>query len=64
LVLHLSAILAAREPNTTLLDTNGDGFVDLSDAVGILGFLFLGTPGPALGSECVFISGCPLACVP
>jgi hypothetical protein len=45
-----------------LADVNGDGGIDLSDAVSILGFLFLGARPPALGTECVAISGCPDIC--
>jgi hypothetical protein len=42
-----------------LADVNGDGKIDVSDPVSILGFLFLGTKPPALGKDCVRIIGCP-----
>jgi len=45
-----------------LVDVNGDDAIDLSDAVLILDFLFVGTKSPALGTECVPISGCPDRC--
>jgi hypothetical protein len=45
-----------------LLDVNGDRQMDISDAVTCLGFLFLGGPPPALGTECVRITGCPENC--
>ena len=48
--------------NTSLLDSNGDGNVNLSDAVGIFGFLFGGAAPPVLRTECVPISGCPDTC--
>jgi hypothetical protein len=43
-------------------DSNGDGRIDLSDPVSILGFLFHGARPPALGTECVWIAGCPDVC--
>ena len=42
-----------------LADVNRDDRIDLSDPVSILGFLFLGSEPPALGTECVRIAGCP-----
>lgn len=43
-------------------DTNSDGRLDISDAVRVLGFLFLGGLPPVLGAGCVEIPGCPQAC--
>ena len=49
--------------NKALLDGNGDGAVDLSDAVYGLNFLFLGGPPPVACADetcpCVRIEGCP-----
>jgi hypothetical protein len=45
-----------------LTDVNGDGRIDISDPVSILSFLFHGTRPPALGTECVWIAGCPDVC--
>jgi hypothetical protein len=43
-------------------DNNGDGVVDLSDAVYILEYLFLSGEAPALGTECMTIPDCPEVC--
>ena len=48
----------------SLLDVNGDDGVNLTDAIGLLTWLFRGGPPPALGRECVRIPGCPEACAP
>ena len=48
--------------NEELLDTNGDGFADFSDAVHILSYLFLEQEPLNLGPECVPITHCPEAC--
>ncbi len=54
---------SADDPgNRALLDSNADGDLDLSDAIFALLFLFHGGEPPALGIECVEISGCPNAC--
>ena len=50
--------------NLALLDSSPDGAVDLSDAVALLQFLFMGSepPGLAAGAGvngCVPILGCP-----
>ena len=37
-------------------------FDNLSDAIRVFGFLFLGNPPPVLGVNCVPIPGCPEAC--
>jgi hypothetical protein len=46
-----------------LLDANGDLLINLSDAVSVLGWLFLPDhPSPVLGTRCRPIEGCPDAC--
>lgn len=50
--------------NLALHDVDGSGSVDISDAISLLGYLFLGGRPPALGVECVPIEGCPDACAP
>ena len=44
--------------------TNGDASVNLSDAISMLGYLFLRGPPPALGVKCTPIDGCPDVCGP
>lgn len=54
---------ALNDPgNLTLLDATGDQRVDLSDALRLLGFLYLGGPPPSLGLDCVPLRGCPDLC--
>ena len=48
--------------NRALLDSNGDGSVNLSDAVAVFAFLFASGLAPELGTECVSIRGCPPVC--
>ena len=48
--------------NILLLDSNGDAAVNVSDALYVLGFLFLGEAPPALGTGCVPMVGCPSTC--
>ena len=43
----------------TLMDGNGDGSIDLSDAVHTLGFLFQGESPPVQGVDCFGIPDCP-----
>jgi len=43
-------------------DTNGDGKVDISDAVRLLGYLFNQGEPPALGIDCVQVLGCEDRC--
>jgi hypothetical protein len=50
------------EANRTLVDFDDDGAVNLTDAIAMLNFLFRSGPGPALGTGCVPIMGCPDAC--
>jgi hypothetical protein len=69
-LLHLFAGSVAPAPcggggsagSMALLDSNGDGRVDLGDPVHLLGFLFLGGPSHELGTECVPVTGCPDVC--
>ena len=54
---------SAGDPaNVAALDGNGDGGVNLSDAVHVLDFLFRGGSPPAGGTGCVSLSACPNAC--
>lgn len=48
--------------NVRLLDSDGNGRVELTDALYVLSHLFRSGPAPALGSSCVRIEGCPDAC--
>ncbi len=48
--------------NLALFDVNGDASFNLSDPVYLLNYLFLGGPPPALGTDCLWIEGCPDAC--
>jgi len=48
--------------NMTLLDSNTDGQVDVSDAVFLLDYLFRGGPPPGEGIECILLSSCSDAC--
>ncbi len=50
--------------NKSLLDSNGDEEIDLSDVLHIFGYLFLSQAPPVLGAECVKIPGCPATCPP
>ena len=45
-----------------LLDHNGDGSLDLTDAIAALRAQFLGDDGHCLGSRCVEIPDCPPLC--
>jgi hypothetical protein len=47
-----------------IADLNGDGWIDVSDAVSALNFLFLDGPPPALGLYCLPVSGCAERCGP
>jgi hypothetical protein len=48
--------------NLTLLDSNGDSSVNLTDAVYLLSYMFQNGPSPVLGAECVRIEGCLSQC--
>jgi hypothetical protein len=50
--------------NTQLLDWNGDGVCDLTDAIALLTWLFLAGPPHALGTNCLCIPDCPQVCTP
>ena len=50
---------AYEKANTSLLDTNGDGILDIVDVLRTLFFLVLGEPPHSLGSTCTDIEGCP-----
>ena len=50
--------------NLLLLDSDGNGRVELTDALYVLSYLFRSGPAPAPGSSCVRIEGCPDACRP
>jgi hypothetical protein len=57
-----------RPSNVALLDANDDAAIELSDAVGVFGFLFGGNAPPPLCVDrsciqCVPVSGCPEACI-
>ena len=58
------ACFAYDKANQQLLDNNGDGGVDLSDAVALFAYLFLGGPPPVLGRDCVAIPDCRDSCTP
>jgi hypothetical protein len=48
--------------STKLLDADGNGELNITDAIHVLAFLFQGGPAHALGESCVPIAGCPDAC--
>ena len=48
--------------NRALVDINGDREVNLSDPITALLWLFSGGAAPALGTECVELPSCPMAC--
>jgi hypothetical protein len=48
--------------NLILLDVNGDALVNVTDVIHLLAYIFREGPGPALGSSCLRIEGCPSAC--
>ncbi len=48
--------------NIALLDSNGNGGVELADAIHLFQYLFQGGPAHALGIECVRLENCPDAC--
>ncbi|MBN1417767.1 MAG: CotH kinase family protein [Planctomycetes bacterium] len=49
--------------NLELVDMNGDGLLDLSDAIYGLSYIFASGPPPAGGTTCVRILGCPDVCI-
>jgi hypothetical protein len=50
--------------NVRLLSWGGDPRIDLSDAIGLLRWSFLGGPPHALGVDCTVMEGCADACSP
>jgi hypothetical protein len=48
--------------NVALLDANGDRALGVADVIHALVYLFQAGPGPALGTSCVPIAGCPDVC--
>lgn len=55
---------AATGGNIALLDTNGDGAVDIADPIAVLLHLFAGGSGPVLGTDCEELLWCPTLCTP
>jgi hypothetical protein len=45
-----------------MLDFNSDSGVNLADAVAMFNFLVGNGQAPALGLECVSVTGCPAIC--
>ncbi|MBI4585426.1 MAG: hypothetical protein HY717_15545 [Planctomycetes bacterium] len=53
----------SKDPaNLALLDSNGDGALDVSDAIWLLTWKFLGGPPHVLGNRCADIPDCPKVC--
>ena len=57
----------ARQPcaprgTEELADADGNGRLDLTDALHLLNYIFQRGPAPARGLQCVTIVGCPAAC--
>ena len=46
------------DANKVVLDINGDGTVDISDAIAEATWLFLGGDPPAAGTECLVVTDC------
>ena len=53
---------ASDPDNVRLLDVNGDNGVNLTDAIGLLTWLFRGGAPHANGDECLPIPTCPESC--
>lgn len=53
---------ASTRGNLALLNLNDDTRVDVSDAIHLLVYLFLGGSPPEAGTECLRMPGCPEAC--
>ena len=62
LFLAIVGISLAVVLGATMIRLLGDQSVDLPDAVHMLRYLFLEGPPPLLGTECVWIEGCPDVC--
>lgn len=54
--------LVTEGGSSRLLDLNGDSAVDDSDVIYLLRYLFLSSPPPTLGTDCVWIPGCDDEC--
>ena len=50
--------------NRQLADFSGDGRINLVDAVRLLDYLYRQGPGPALGTQCLEVTGCAEVCAP
>lgn len=53
-----------EDANIAAYDINGDGLVDFSDAIRLLGWLFIGGPPAVQGTECILVPDCPDVCTP
>ena len=53
---------SSDEANVRLLDSNGDLVLDITDAVVLLTWKFLGGPAHVLGTACRLVAGCPSTC--
>jgi hypothetical protein len=51
-----------EEGRLTLLDTTGDGRLNIADVLWLLSYQFLSGPPPVLGATCRPIEGCPDVC--
>ena len=54
---------ASSFSSAQLMDNNGDGVNDLTDALHILNYVFQNGPPPSMGSGCVALPGCADVCV-
>lgn len=59
---EVSSPCDSSDANLALRDGNGDGLVDLADAIHGLSSIFLGGSAHALGSECVEMPACGGTC--
>jgi hypothetical protein len=66
LIFHSGTLpCSSPEASLVLLDANGDRWLDVSDALFTLFYLFKpGSSPPVLGTECITIPGCPRVCNP
>lgn len=53
---------AGHPGNIELLSWDGAGGLDLSDAIGVLNWRFLGGPAHILGTSCTSVASCPEVC--
>ena len=54
--------MATHPANVALMSWNGEGSIDLSSAIGLLMWKFLGGPPHVLGTSCALIPDCPTTC--